>query len=84
MTESRIELLLTEHCHLCEQALDQLLSMRVLSGARLVTVDIALDDALSSEFAHRIPVLRCGGHCVDWPFSEADVARLLNSGPTQG
>ncbi len=74
----RLELLLTEHCTLCDQALDVLLGHPALTGARLQTVDVAFDDALLTRFGERLPVLRCGDATLFWPFDTADVSRWLD------
>ncbi len=73
-----ITLYSTDHCALCEQALDLLLSMPELAGRQLVVVDVALDDALSERYGRRLPVLTIGrdeARCeLDWPF-DADAVR---------
>ena len=75
----RLELLLTEHCTLCEQALDVLLGHRELAGVRLQTVDVAGDDNLLEAYGEHIPVLRCGDATLFWPFDAAAVSRWLNA-----
>ena len=69
----QLELLLTDHCTLCEKALDVIFSAPI-GGWQLVSRDIAMDDELLDEFAERIPVLRVGKATLDWPF---DVPALL-------
>jgi hypothetical protein len=70
-------LLSTEHCSLCEQALDLLASMPELRGRSLAVVDVAEDPALLERYGARLPVLRLGSREIDWPFGREDVAALL-------
>ena len=77
----QLELLITEHCTLCEQALDLLLSL-ALPGWALVTRDIALDDALVEKFGEQIPVLRSGDAVLPWPFDQQDVADWVTTLPS--
>ena len=63
----------TDHCTLCEQALDLLLSMPELQGVALAVVDVAGDDALEHRYGERLPVLSADGEVLDWPFDAADV-----------
>jgi hypothetical protein len=71
-------LLSTDHCSLCERALDLLLSMPELRGLALQVVDVADDDALTERYGERLPVLLGGGRELDWPFAAADVRTLLD------
>ena len=68
----------TDHCALCEEALDLLFSMPELRGLALRVVDVAEDDALLRRYGERIPVLRMDGREVDAPIDQAKVMRLLN------
>jgi len=70
-----IELLTTEGCHLCEQALEVI--HRAAPGLTLEWVDIAEDDALLEQYGERIPVLRCGRRELGWPFSLLDVRQFI-------
>ena len=74
----RLELLSTEHCSLCEQALDMLLGMPQIAGLELVVLDIADDEAYLSAYAERIPVLRALDQELDAPFATQDVLRFLD------
>ena len=73
----RLELLSTEHCSLCEQALDLLLSMPEIAGLQLVVVDIAHDPQLESVYAEQIPVLRAMGQELAAPFSATEILKFL-------
>jgi hypothetical protein len=73
-----LTLLSTEHCTLCEQALDLLLSMPELRGLTLEVVDVARDDALLERYGMRLPVLILGARELDWPFGPAEVAGLMH------
>lgn len=79
-THSRqLELLLTEHCSLCDEALNILLSDVNLRGWRLVTRDVVLDDELLARFGERIPVLRSGSQVLCWPFDAAAIQAWLSA-----
>ena len=47
----------TQHCTLCEQAMELLLSLPDLRGASLRVVDVADQDALFARYAEHVPVL---------------------------
>lgn len=70
----------TDHCHLCEQAMALLLSdpavVPMLAGRRLVTLDVALDDALLARFGEQVPVLAEGERTLAWPF-DGDLVRAF-------
>lgn len=67
----------TAHCSVCEQALDLLTSMPELRGRALDVVDVADRPPLLERYGPRLPVLRCGGRELDWPFDRDAVVRLL-------
>ncbi len=79
--EIKVILYSTDHCTLCEQALDLLLSMPELVGRQLDVVDVALDDTLQSRYGERLPVLclTCGAIRAElaWPFDAKVVAELV-------
>lgn len=54
----------TEGCHLCEQALAMLTSLRVEVNVQ----DIAFDEQLFSRYGVTIPVLRYDENELFWPF----------------
>jgi glutaredoxin len=68
----------TDHCTLCEQALDWLFSMPELNGRALRVVDVADDDDLLARFGERLPVLEVDGAEMTWPFDVTALRRLLN------
>jgi len=70
----------TDHCTLCERALDLLLSMPESRGLALQVVDVAEAPALLDRYGPRLPVLEVGGRELDWPFGRDDVARAIASG----
>jgi hypothetical protein len=74
----RLELLSTEHCGLCDQALDLLLGMPEVAGLELVVTDIADDPQLMSAYADRIPVLRALGQELAAPFGAREVLGFLD------
>jgi glutaredoxin len=67
----------TEHCTVCKQALDLLLSMPESRGATLDLVDVAADAVLVERYGPRLPVLVIGARELDWPFTRAEVAAAL-------
>ena len=77
----------TDHCTLCDQALDLLFSMPELAGQSVQVVDVATDDALLAQYGERLPVLEAmtGGHrsstveVLDWPFDAEAVLSALES-----
>ena len=72
-----IKLYTTDHCSLCEQALDLLLSMPEMAGFELLTIDIAADDQLMQAYGETIPVLEARDHKLTSPFDRAAVQRWL-------
>lgn len=72
-------LLSTEHCSLCEQAIDLLASMPELRGMTLEVVDVAAYDDLLERYGERVPVLRFDERELDWPFGSPEVTRLLRA-----
>ena len=79
MRRPRLELVVTDSCSRCDDALDALLSMPELRGARLTTREVLADDRLYSRYAARVPVLRIGSIELDWPFDDARLRRLLKA-----
>lgn len=67
----------TDHCTLCDRALDLLTSMPELRGLTLVVVDIADDDQLTERYGERLPVLLFRGRELDWPFTGSDLRDWL-------
>jgi len=75
----RLVVFSTDHCALCERALDLLLSMPELRGLTLDVVDVAADPVLLESHGPRLPVLSVEGRELDWPFTREAVARLLRT-----
>jgi hypothetical protein len=67
----------TDHCALCEQALDLLLSMPEAAGATLHVVDVAGSEELVARYGARLPVLAVGEAEFAWPFTRATLSRWL-------
>lgn len=67
----------TEHCSLCERALDLLFSMPELRAATLEVVDVAAAPDDAERYGARLPVLKVGAVEVDWPFDRAAVVRAI-------
>jgi len=72
----RLDLMTTEGCHLCDEAIAILQQTLQAGEAEVDLVDIVYDEALMERYATRIPVLvdRVGGEELDWPF---DCQRLV-------
>ena len=79
MRHPRLELVVTDSCRRCDDALDQLLSMPELRGATLTTREVLADERLYGRYAARVPVLRIGSVELDWPFDAARLQRLLTT-----
>ena len=73
----QIQLLTTDHCTLCDEALELMLTIP-LPGWEFVTVDIVNNDALLTEFGERIPVLRANGAQLAWPFDRDRIHAWLS------
>ena len=74
-----IELFSTDHCSLCEQALDLLLGMPEIAGLELQVVDIAHNDDLLARYAESIPVLRALDTELAAPFGRKEVLSWLDA-----
>ena len=71
----------TDHCTLCEEALELLLSMPEVGGRTLRVVDVATDGTLLEALGDRIPVLdiRQASRAVrlEWPFDASAIVAAL-------
>ncbi|MCB1686479.1 MAG: glutaredoxin family protein [Pseudomonadales bacterium] len=69
----------TDHCTLCDAALDLLLSMPELGGCSVRVVDVAVDDALLQRYGERIPVLAAVKERVEFtgPFERGRLSAWL-------
>ncbi|MGB0224425.1 glutaredoxin family protein [Marinobacterium sp. xm-d-509] len=76
-----LELMTTEGCHLCDQALPLLVSGIDPSKYEVDLVDIAFDDELMNQYATRIPVLvdPQSKQSLDWPFDAEQLAQFIRS-----
>ena len=79
----------TDHCTLCDRALELLFSMPELAGQAVEVVDVATDDALLERYGERLPVLEIrtevaavgGGEALQmlaWPFDPSAIVTALN------
>jgi hypothetical protein len=75
---TRLVLLSTDHCTLCERAFEMLASMPELRGVRLDVVDVAGDEVLLERYGEHLPVLVAGGRTLTWPFDAATVAAWID------
>lgn len=76
----------TDHCTLCERALELLFSMPELAGQSVRVVDVAMDDLLMDRFGERLPVLEvsAGGdgaqpNLLNWPFDADEVLAEISA-----
>ena len=75
----------TDHCTLCDQALELLFSMPELAGQSVRVLDVATDDDLLNRYGERLPVLAVREDRsaspeapeLDWPFDAQTVLGLL-------
>ena len=76
-----LELMTTEGCHLCDQAIPLLVSGLDPSLFEVDLVDIAFDDELMDQYATRIPVLvdPQSQQSLDWPFDANQLAQFIKS-----
>jgi len=74
-----LELMTTEGCHLCDQALPILVEGINPTKYEVDLVDIAFDDELMNQFATRIPVLvdPQSRQALDWPFDAEQLAQFI-------
>ncbi len=66
------------NCHLCEQAKAILYPLLSERGLTLVEVDIHTDAELQQKYGIRIPVVLANGQEKGWPFTAAQIGRLLD------
>jgi glutaredoxin len=66
------------NCHLCEQAKALLYPLMLERGLTLVEVDIHTDAELQQKYGIRIPVVLANGQEKGWPFTAAQIGRLLD------
>ena len=76
----------TDHCTLCDQALELLISMPELAGQTVRVVDVATNDDLLSRYGERLPVLELNAaaddsaaRMLDWPFDASSVLGALQA-----
>ena len=65
----------TEHCALCDEALDYVLGASELLGWTLQAVDISVSERLMEQYGDRVPVLALNGCELEWPFDSQDLSR---------
>ena len=66
------------NCHLCEQAKALLYPLMSERGLTLMEVDIHTDAELQQKYGIRIPVGLANGQEKGWPFTAAQIGRLLD------
>lgn len=73
-----LELMTTQGCHLCDDAVELLLQVLDADRFSVVLVDIAFDDELMERYAIRIPVVVCPatGTELNWPFGAEQLSRF--------
>lgn len=78
-----LDLMTTEGCHLCDEAVAVLQQVLVVGEAEVDLVDIVYDPELMNLYAERIPVLvqRGGGHELGWPFDGDQLRQFLDTLP---
>lgn len=74
---SNLVLYVTDHCSLCDVALDLLTGTGFTKSISLETVDIAQSDNLFAEYGERIPVLSDGETELNWPFDVEAIEAML-------
>jgi hypothetical protein len=75
-----IELFTTAGCHLCEQAMEILVSIQNDHAINIISTEIGDDDTLVEQYGIKIPVLKFpSGQELDWPFTEQAVLQHIDS-----
>ena len=72
---------LTDHCSLCEKALEHLFEIDIPGGLKVTTKDISVSAALIEEFGERIPFLQCEGLELEAPFDRDQLEAWISSLP---
>lgn len=74
-----LELMTTDGCHLCEEAIGVLQAVLQPGQADVDLVDIAYDEGLMERYGVRIPVLvePASGRELGWPFDANDLVQFL-------
>ncbi len=77
---TQLALYTTSHCHLCEQALALLISIKQEYPIEWLAIEISEDDKLIEKYGIRIPVLQRVDNQTElnWPFSADDIAMLIS------
>ncbi|GAA0683929.1 glutaredoxin family protein [Marinobacterium maritimum] len=78
-----LDLMTTEGCHLCDEAVVVLQQVLVAGQAEVDLVDIVYDPKLMDAYAERIPVLveRDGDRELGWPFDAQQLRQFLETLP---
>ncbi|GAA0785885.1 glutaredoxin family protein [Marinobacterium sediminicola] len=78
-----LDLMTTEGCHLCEDAIAVLQQVLVAGQAEVDLVDIVYEPKLMELYAERIPVLvdRGTGQELGWPFEAQQLRQFIDALP---
>jgi len=78
---SELILFSTDHCTLCDEALELLLSMPELAGRSVQVVDVAADPELVDRYGEKLPVLEIHqdgtARQLEWPFDAQRVRQAI-------
>jgi glutaredoxin len=74
VTETRLQLLTREGCHLCEDAATTLARIAAEAGLTPTSVDVDSDPELQAEYGDRVPVVLLDGR--EHSYFAVDVPRL--------
>ena len=66
-------------CSLCEQALEDLASLREQFPHELIQIDIEEDDTLQEAYGEKVPVLEVGPYVLKAPFDRKKLAMTLGA-----
>lgn len=69
----------TQHCSLCDAAMDALLALPEVQGSHLRTIDVALDEKLTAAYGARIPVVVVGTQEIQAPFDQSTLQRWFQN-----
>ncbi len=80
MSDRRVVLFSKPDCHLCQEALRELETLRARYPHQLEVVDITTDPVLMQAYGERIPVVQVGRREYAAPLTPSMLERALRAG----
>ncbi|HCD03705.1 MULTISPECIES: glutaredoxin family protein [unclassified Methylophaga] len=73
-----LQLFSTAGCHLCELAIEQVITLAIAEQINLHVVEIGDDDDLVEQYGVRIPVIKFSDNSeINWPFNQNDILQKI-------